>query len=146
MSKGKSLLQQTDTSRLLKDKLAKYGVMVGGVMVLCALLLLFFYLLYVVAPVFQSANIKPNQDSIETLEHYSALGIEEQGEFVYAITKTGQLDFYSLADKQQIKSYQTDLTGKLVTFSQSIAQQSLYAFTNDSGQVTVVKPFFKVDG
>lgn len=145
MSKSKSILQQTDTSRLLKDKLAKYGVMIGGVMVLCALLLLFFYLLYVVAPVFQSANIKPSQEHIETPEQYSALGIEEQGEFVYAITDSGQLDFYSLVDKQRIKSYQTELNGKLVAFSQSIAQQSLYAFANDSGQVTIVKPFFKVN-
>lgn len=145
MPRGKSILQQTNTSRLLKDKLAKYGVMTGGVMVLCALLLLFFYLLYVVAPVFQSAHIKPRQSSITTPTQYSALGIEEQSEFVYAITDSGQFDFYSLAEQRQIKSYQSQLRGDPIAFSQSIAQQSLYAFTNNSGQVTVVKPFFKVD-
>lgn len=144
MSKGKSLLQQTDTSRLLKDKLAKYGVMIGGVMVLCALLLLFFYLLYVVAPVFQSANIEANQQQINASQQYAALGIEEQNEFIYAVTESGQLDFYSLVEQQLIKSYQTSLTGQNLVFSQSLAQQSLYAFVNDSAQVTIVKPFFKV--
>ena len=38
--------------RLVKDSLARYGVIVGGLGVIVAIVLIFFYLLYVVLPLF----------------------------------------------------------------------------------------------
>ena len=43
--------------RALKDKAAKYFVGIGGVSVIVAILLIFFYLLYVVIPMFESADV-----------------------------------------------------------------------------------------
>ena len=48
----------TDRSRLFKDRFAKFGITAGGIMVLIALLLIFFYLLYVVQPIFESAKVE----------------------------------------------------------------------------------------
>lgn len=48
---------KTDRSRLFKDRFAQFGITSGGVMVLVALLLIFFYLLYVVQPIFESASV-----------------------------------------------------------------------------------------
>ena len=145
MSQSKSIVQKTDTSRLLKDKLAKYGVMVGGIMVLCALLLLFFYLLYIVAPVFQSAGIE-NKHKISTQsDHYVALGLEEQNDILYAIHPSGLVDFYATKTAKHLAQNQISLKGDHQLFARSPTPQSLYAFINENAQVTVIKPFFKVD-
>lgn len=42
--------------RLLKDKLARYGIAFGGLAVIVALVLIFLYLVYVVYPLFLSAH------------------------------------------------------------------------------------------
>jgi len=44
--------------RLIKDALARYGVVAGGLGVILAIVLIFFYLLYVVFPLFISATAK----------------------------------------------------------------------------------------
>ena len=45
--------------RAFKDKTASVGIAFGGISVIIAILLIFFYLLYEVAPLFHSAEIKP---------------------------------------------------------------------------------------
>ena len=42
--------------RLIKDSLVRYGVVIGGLGVIVAIVLIFFYLLYVVLPLFASAK------------------------------------------------------------------------------------------
>ena len=43
--------------REFKDRTARYGVALGGVSVIFAIVLIFFYLLYVVMPLFSGADI-----------------------------------------------------------------------------------------
>ena len=43
--------------RFLKDRMAHWGVAAGGLGVILAILLIFFYLLYEVAPLFKGAEI-----------------------------------------------------------------------------------------
>ena len=45
--------------RGLKDMFARHGVMVGGFGVIVAILLIFFYLLYVVFPLLKPADAEP---------------------------------------------------------------------------------------
>ena len=42
--------------RLIKDAAARYGVIAGGLGIIFAIALIFFYLLYVVYPLFMSAT------------------------------------------------------------------------------------------
>ena len=58
MAEQFSLTIAGSRKRLLKDKLAEYGIKMGGGVVLMTLLLIFFYLLYVVYPVFESAKVE----------------------------------------------------------------------------------------
>ncbi|MCK5477499.1 MAG: phosphate ABC transporter permease, partial [Methylococcales bacterium] len=69
--------------RLIKDNLAGKGVVIGGLGVIAAIVLIFFYLLYVVFPLFESADAGsvdqynvPELTSGKTL----LLAMEEQNE------------------------------------------------------------------
>ncbi|HAD38887.1 MAG TPA: phosphate ABC transporter permease, partial [Plesiomonas shigelloides] len=74
-----SLSLKGSKSRALKDKLAKYGVTGGGMLVLVALMLIFFYLLYVILPLFKSASVeKQQQVSVNTQKPALALGLDER--------------------------------------------------------------------
>ncbi len=91
--------------RLIKDALARYGVIAGGIGVIVAVVLIFFYLLYVVFPLFLSATA-------ESVSQYdvpeSALGktvlleIEEQNEVAARFTDTGQVVFFAVATGKPI--------------------------------------------
>ena len=147
MSKQIDNAFKTDAKRLFKDRLAKYGVMAGGVMVLCALLLIFFYLLYVVKPVFNSAHIEKKETISELAQAYDAIGIEEQNEIVFALTKTGLVDFYSVHGNnkgQRILSEQVTVNGELSAFAPSTPHSSMFGYINDQAELTIVRPFFRV--
>ncbi len=87
----------TDTGRLIKDKIAQFSIFSGGVMVLAALLMIFFYLLYVVAPIFESASITSrNEFKLPAGQEILAVGMEEQTEIAYLLNKSGGMDFYQV--------------------------------------------------
>ncbi|MGH8464628.1 MAG: ABC transporter permease subunit, partial [Pseudomonas sp.] len=50
-------LQRKRRIRALKDRLTRWYVLVGGLAVLAAITLIFFYLAYVVVPLFQGATL-----------------------------------------------------------------------------------------
>lgn len=85
--------------RLLKDALARHTVAVGGVGVIIAILLIFFYLLYVVYPLFAPATAQAVADypvpgggitrHVET---------EELGELAVRYTGDGRAVFFRAAD------------------------------------------------
>lgn len=86
--------------RLIKDALARYGVVAGGLGVIVAIVLIFFYLLYVVYPLFISATAKsvseyavPEQEQGNTL----LLEMEEQNELAARFTDSGQVVFFEAA-------------------------------------------------
>ncbi|HAW22079.1 MAG TPA: phosphate ABC transporter permease, partial [Pseudomonas sp.] len=54
-------LQRKRRIRALKDKLARWYVSIGGLAVLGAITLIFFYLAQVVAPMFQGAELEARE-------------------------------------------------------------------------------------
>ncbi|MDG9668903.1 ABC transporter permease subunit [Hahella sp. CR1] len=86
--------------RTLKDKMAKGFIAAGGVSVIVAVTLIFFYLLYEVAPIFESA-------SVDAVASYDApgekgatllLGMEEQAEKGLRLDDNGNVTFFNLKD------------------------------------------------
>ena len=55
-------LQRKRRLRALKDRLTRWYVLVGGLAVLAAITLIFFYLAYVVLPLFQGAGHDGRRD------------------------------------------------------------------------------------
>jgi len=81
--------------RQIKNKLAQWLITLGGVSVLFTLVLIFLYLLYVIKPIFESADIEtevsfPLSKSNKTL----SVGIDEYNEVSYTLDDSGQLNFY----------------------------------------------------
>ncbi|MDV6315699.1 ABC transporter permease subunit [Idiomarina sp. HP20-50] len=139
--------------RLIKDRLARYGVTLGGAMVLIALLLIFFYLLYVVQPIFESVSLKEEQSfSLPNSDAVEALGMEEQAEIGYRLMKSGELEFFALADKSIVKRKAGDIihseqvvpTDKITSFASSLPVNKQYAYGLNDGTAVVVEPKFKV--
>ncbi|MBU2882916.1 ABC transporter permease subunit [Psychrosphaera sp. B3R10] len=138
---------KTDSKRLFKDQFAKYGVMTGGVLVLCALLLIFFYLLYVVKPVFNAAHIEPRSSVSTMANKYVAVGIEEQTEIAFGLTDKGMVDFYNVKGSgtgKLITSVDANIDDNIIAFSSSAPHQGQYAYLNEHGEITVIKPSFRV--
>ena len=87
--------------RKAKDRFARGGIAVGGISVIVAILLIFFYLLYEVAPLFQSAKIERWQDNGQQVQSYAVPGsgktlymtMEEQAEIGLRVNDEGELFF-----------------------------------------------------
>ncbi|WP_286743309.1 ABC transporter permease subunit [Pseudoalteromonas sp. UBA2102] len=138
----------TDRSRLFKDRFAKWGISAGGVMVLIALLLIFFYLLYVVQPIFESAKVeKRNSFNVANGEQIVGLGVEEQTEVAFLLSQQGKVDFYSVQDGsfgKKLKTLSAELPSDASSFANSAPFQGHYAFGLENGSVVLVAPKFLV--
>ncbi len=88
-------LQTRYNQRALKDRFARYFVASGGVSVIIAILLIFFYLLYVVIPMFGSAEIRQEASYTAPGEGRTLqLGLEEQGTIGVRFTDNGHIIFF----------------------------------------------------
>lgn len=136
--------------RLLKDNLARYGVIVGGLSIILAIVLIFFYLLYVVLPLFASAtasSIAEYDLPEKSLGKTVLLEMEEQNEVAARFTDTGQVVFFDVVTGK------TMLTQSIVipegTHITSFAQgsdisQGGVAYGLSNGKAIVVRHQYKV--
>ncbi|MBA5705617.1 ABC transporter permease subunit [Pseudomonas fulva] len=97
-------LQRKRRLRALKDRLTRWYVLVGGLAVLAAITLIFFYLAYVVLPLFQGAELTSRQalqpawlkeeagkPLMIALEEQNLVGmrVSDKGQVLFFDTKTG---------------------------------------------------------
>ncbi|ABZ77381.1 binding-protein-dependent transport systems inner membrane component [Shewanella halifaxensis HAW-EB4] len=138
---AKNLLINNGTSRrAIKDKAAQIGVTVGGTMVFVALLLIFFYLLYVIKPIFDSADVTP----VVSAEFYDPkpalmVGSDEQNEIMYRVSQLGKVDFYDTQTSQLLRSEQITPPADTYVVSSSAAAPSeqRFALGLNNGQVII---------
>ena len=96
-----SVTDRHERWRLLKDKLVAYCVTIGGLSIIMAILLIFFYLLYVVFPLLLPAHATPISRYAlpeHELGRTVFLAMEEQNEVGVRFTDTGKVIFFSVAD------------------------------------------------
>ncbi len=135
--------------RLLKDKLAAYGVRGGGLGVIVAIVLIFFYLLYVVYPLFVTPSAEPVKTySVPALESGKTvfLSMEEQNEIGARFTDTGHIVFFRIADGQPIKEDVIPLAENqiITSFNHGRLDKGVFAYGLSDGSVIVVKTYYKV--
>ncbi len=136
--------------RLIKDAIARIGVIAGGISVIFALVLIFFYLLYVVIPLFKSANV-------EAINHYVLpeqtrgktvlLDVEEQNEVAVRFTNKGEAVFFEAATGKVILSEAIKIPAgaEVVSFSQgSPISEGAVVYGLSNGQAVVVKHQYKI--
>jgi len=137
-----NLLQSQYNQRALKDRLARYFVSLGGVSVIIAILLIFFYLLYVVIPMFESADISEGQTYSAPGEGKTLLlGLEEQGGVAVRFTDRGEAIFFE-ADSGKIVLNQSLNISAPITAVAANLDRVVLGLAN--GTVIVVKYTFEL--
>jgi len=136
--------------RLIKDSMARYGVIAGGLGVIVAVVMIFFYLLYVVYPLFLSATAE-SVSQYEVPE--SALGktvlmeIEEQNEVAVRFTDTGQVIFFAVATGKPVLTEAVKIPEgvRIVSFAQgSPNNEGAFIYGLSDGKAVIVKHQYKV--
>ena len=83
--------------RAFKDNLARWVVWVGGLGVIAALMLIFFYLVSEVAPLFESAEFHPRPEyAVPGTGKTLYTTVEEQGEVAMRVADNGEVSFFNL--------------------------------------------------
>ncbi len=132
--------------RMLKDKLARHGVAIGGIGVIIAIVLIFFYLLYVVFPLFVPASIEKIADySLPGEGRTLGLDIEEQSGMAVRYTDTGQAVFFTTADGMPIEEIPLSVAaGNTHALMPGIAGSNRVMLGLEQGGVLLVKHGFRV--
>ena len=136
--------------RLIKDALARYGVVIGGLGVIVAIALIFFYLLYVVYPLFISATAESvNQYEVPevSLGKTVLLGVEEQNEVAVRFTDAGQVIFFEVATGKKILTQAIKIPegAQIVSFAQgSPNNEGAVIYGLSDGKAVIVKHQYKV--
>ena len=139
-------LRRHRKGRAFKNKLASIGIAVGGLSIIGAVLLIFFYLLYEVAPMFVPAKVElVNQYQVPVTSNETLmLAMEEQAEVAIRVRKSGEVNFFSVSDGHTLQTEQIPLPGKISAFDINTQASRLMAFANNQGEVLLVKHNYKV--
>jgi phosphate transport system permease protein len=134
--------------RLIKDKIAQYGVVIGGLSVIIAVVLIFFFLLYSVYPLFISASAKPlSQYAVpeQQLGKTVLLAMEEQNKVGARFTDTGTVIFFKVTDGETIgtETIKTPTDAKIISFSAGNPATGVAIYGLSNGKAIVVKQLYK---
>jgi len=133
--------------RRYKDVAAKYTIGIGGISVIIAIVLIFFYLLYVVLPLFIPGNIdRVGQYGMPSIQDGSTLAIsmEEQNEVGVRITDDAKLIYFNTHTGEPMLTDSLELEDAAVSsFSQASMDTRLVAFGLNNGDALIAKHDYK---
>jgi phosphate transport system permease protein len=143
-------LQRKRRIRALKDKLARWYVSIGGLAVLGAICLIFFYLAQVVAPMFQGAELEARDvqqpawlaDAGEPL----LLAMEEQNKVAMRLGSDGAVRFFSVPTGDLLRTVELPLPAgsQIVSVGQDTPGNRRMVLGLSNGQVLVAEHNYKV--
>ncbi len=143
-------LQRKRRIRALKDKLARWYVSIGGLAVLGAITLIFFYLAQVVAPMFQGAELKALEvqqpawlaDAGEPL----LLAVEEQNKVAMRLGSDGAVRFFSVPTGDLLRTVDLPLPAgsQIVSVGEDTPGNRRMVLGLSNGQVLVAEHNYKV--
>lgn len=143
-------LQRKRRIRALKDRLTRWYVLVGGLAVLAAITLIFFYLAYVVAPLFQGAKLTRTDSQtpawLQDAGKPMVLVIEEQNQVAMRVSDKGEALFFSLKDGVEISRVVLPIPAgaKVTSVAQDQPGKPLIAVGLSNGQVMVFKHAYPI--
>jgi phosphate transport system permease protein len=132
--------------REFKDRCAKYGVAIGGVSVIFAIVLIFFYLLYVVMPLFSGADISTEAEYKTPITNSSYLTLNEYNDVALSIDMLGKVEFFEAKSGQSILNVILPLPelANISSFSKGSASTGVFAYGFDDGKALVFKQDYKI--
>lgn len=135
--------------RLIKDSVARYGVIVGGLSIIAAIMLIFFYLLYVVWPLF----IEPSAESVahypvpeQALGDTAMLAVEEQNEVGVRFTENGRVIFFAAPTGKTLLIHSIVLpeSARISSFADGGPEKGVAVYGLSDGRVIVLKHKYNV--
>jgi phosphate transport system permease protein len=135
--------------RSRKDSLARRMIGMGGLVVIAAVLLILFYLVYVVAPLFLPAKLSHSGigNKLEWGQNSTVyLSLEEQQKVAFRIDQLGVAEFFSLDGLDVLES--TELAGggrKVALVTGDQGNSGLVAVAFDDGKISLLQHHYKTD-
>ena len=144
-------LQRKRRMRAFKDRLTRWYVLVGGLAVLAAITLIFFYLAYVVVPLFQGATLTSKKALEPTWLQQDAgkplmIALEEQNLVGMRVSDKGQALFFDTKTAAEIKRVDLPLPAGVQVTSIGADQPGspLIVLGLSNGQVMVFSHSYKI--
>lgn len=133
--------------RYSKDRAATVGVTVGGLAVIAAVVLIFFYLLSVVLPLFSPASMEevsayrlPASDS-----NSLKLSIEEQGEIGMNLSESGEIQFFDLLSGRELSQQKIiPADRKVAAIADVDPVLGTLAIADDSGAIRLMRHVYRI--
>ncbi|MEH6444694.1 MAG: ABC transporter permease subunit [Oceanospirillaceae bacterium] len=135
--------------RAFKNQLASKSIAAGGLSIIVAILLIFFYLLWEILPLFKTASIEQEVHSNGQIVAYQSpgsgktvyLAIEEQAKIGLRITDTQQIVFFNTHDGTILSQQQIIAPkGAKATSLAIVSEPSrIFAVGFDNGEISIIK-------
>lgn len=143
-------LQRKRRLRALKDRMARWYVSIGGLAVLGAITLIFFYLAHVVLPMFQGAELQARkvQQPAWLAEAHTPLllAVEEQNQVAMRLDNAGAIQFFELKSGEALQRTQLPLPAGVSVASvgqdQPGSRRVVLGLSN--GQALVIQHNYKI--
>ncbi len=142
--------QLRQRARILKDVIARYAITLGGISVILAVVLIFFYLLFVVVPLFKPAHIEevasyrltPPSIGDQTLH----LAMEEQAEIGVRFTRSGLAQFFFTRSGAVITEQSIPLPPEttITSFTSGSPHTAMVALGLSNGSAILVRHVYQV--
>ncbi|WXL25684.1 phosphate ABC transporter permease [Ectopseudomonas mendocina] len=136
--------------RALKDRMARWAVSIGGMAVLGAITLIFFYLAYVVLPMFQGASLDRGEAvDAPWLKNSGApllMTLEEQNQVAMRVDENGKVEFFNAESMQLLKTVELPVPDQVSITSVGKDQpgSNRVAVGLSNGQVLVLEHEYKI--
>lgn len=137
-------------ARIFKDRFAAWSITAGGMSVLFAILLIFFYLLYEILPLFRAASVHPlGSYPVAQLGEVGPplyLTVEEQNELAMRVDRSGRIVFFRAATGEVVDKTALPLPEgvEISTFAPESEQSQLLVFGLSDGSVLIGRDDYKV--
>lgn len=128
--------------RHFTDKFAAVGIAVGGISVIAAILLIFAYLAYEIAPLFEGAEVEPAaQFSLSDNTPSLHVAIEEQSEMAMRLGADGVARFFDLVSGEESASIPVALPpgARITSLALDSEESGIFAFGLESGEAVVAR-------
>ncbi|MGI9273460.1 MAG: ABC transporter permease subunit [Endozoicomonas sp.] len=142
-------LKRNRSLRFFKDRFARWSVTAGGLGVIAAILLIFIYLVYEVAPLFKSAEISSKATWSQSVTEDSSsiyLSMEEQAELALNIYNDGALTFSSTTTGENRYQHALPLPegSTISSLNEDPANAQFMVAGLSNGQAIVFKKEYKI--
>ncbi|MBW7983471.1 ABC transporter permease subunit [Enterobacillus tribolii] len=133
--------------RARRDRLTRYAISAGGVWVLLTLMLIFFYLIYTVWPLFRPASIGAAQP-LAWQAHSPTLtaGVEHSGQWAWRVDQSGTGTFFSLKTGGESGTSGPLMPSPPTAFARLDGNNTLLALGDGEGRIRLVTPRFRTPG